>query len=152
MKVFIKFPTTGKIYVFKTNLALKADQSVLVETEQIIEEGIVVENPEVFEDGLGQILRKATHEDKKILNNLKNTARSFLDEAQKKVTRHGLSMQILDAELSFDEKKLTFYFAAPARIDFRSLVSDMVKHFGKLIRLQQVGSRDEAKFYGGFIT
>lgn len=147
--VFIRFPTTGKIYSYKTSLALKPDQPVLVETDQIIEEGIVIKKAEIFEEGTGKILRKITEEDREVLQGLKQTARGFLKDAQKKTSRHGLEMQILDGELSFDEKKLTFYFSAPARIDFRSLVSDMVRSFGKLIRLQQVGARDETRFFGG---
>ena len=147
--VFIRFPTTGKIFSYKTNLTLKDEEVVLVETDQIVEEGMAVKKPEIFEEGTGKILRKATLQDKVILKDLKKTARSFLDEAQKKVIRHGLEMKILDAELSFNQKKLTFYFCAPGRIDFRSLVSDMVRSFDKLIRLQQVGSRDEARYFGG---
>ena len=58
-------------------------------------------------------------------------------------------MELMDAELSFDEKKLTFYFAAEGRVDFRSLVSDLASTFRKLIRLQQIGARDEARFLGG---
>ena len=148
-QIYLRISSTGKIYSLKTSLSLNADQSVLVETDQIIEEGIVIKNPDIFEEGTGTILRKTTQEDSRILKNLKIKARDFLDEARKKVGRHGLGMQILDAELSFDQKKLTFYFSASSRIDFRSLVSDMVRSFGKLIRLQQVGARDEAKFYGG---
>lgn len=149
MMVYVRFPSTGKICSFKTSLALNKDQQVLVETDQIIEEGLVVKNPDVFEEGSGTILRKTTQEDQKILKSLKIKARSFLEEARKKTTRHGLQMQILDGDLSFDEKKLTFYFCAPSRIDFRSLVSDMVRSFNKLIRLQQVGARDEARYFGG---
>ena len=59
-------------------------------------------------------------------------------------------MKILAADFSFDEKKLTFYFCAEGRLDFRSLVYDLAKSFNKIIRLQQVGARDEAKIYGGF--
>lgn len=147
--VFIRFPTTGKIYSYKTGLVLKENQPVLVETDQIIEEGIVIKKAEIFEEGTGKILRQLTEEDQEVLQGLKQTARGFLKEAQKKASRHGLEMQILDADLSYDGKKLTFYFSAPARIDFRSLVSDMVQSFGKLIRLQQVGARDEARFFGG---
>jgi cell fate regulator YaaT (PSP1 superfamily) len=58
-------------------------------------------------------------------------------------------MQLLDADLSFDEKKLTFYFTAPSRVDFRVLVSELAHTFKKIIRLQQIGSRDEARYLGG---
>lgn len=148
-KVYIRFPSTNKTFSYKTGLSLSGDQSVLVQTDQIIEEGIVTKLDENSEEGTGQILRKTTDEDRKVLRQLKKTATSFLDEARKKVQRHGLKMSILDAELSYDQKKLTFYFSSPSRIDFRSLVSDMVRSFNKLIRLQQVGARDEARYFGG---
>lgn len=149
MTIFVRFPTTGKIYSYKTSLNLETEEQVLVETDEIIDEGTVIASPAVFEEGTGTIIRKITEDDKKIQKDLKSKAREFLSEAQKKVTRHGLKMQILDSDLSLDQKKLTFYFTAPSRIDFRSLVSDMVRSFGKLIRLQQVGARDEAKYFGG---
>jgi len=148
-KVFIRFPSSGKNLTFKTGLSLKVDDHVLVEIEQIIEEAYVVTSPEITEETEGQILRRTSDDDREVLAGLKVKARSFLPEAQKKVTRHGLNMRILDADLSFDQKKLTFYFCSPARIDFRSLVSDMVRSYNKIIRLQQVGARDEAKYFGG---
>lgn len=149
--IYIRFPTTGKICLFKTSLALVPDEEVLAVNDQIIETGIVVkkENTPEAEEGNGQILRKITAEDQPQICQLKQTARGFLKEAQKKASRHGLEMSILDADISFDNKKLTFYFSAPGRLDFRSLVSDMVRSFGKIIRLQQVGARDEAKYFGG---
>ncbi|TSC92917.1 MAG: hypothetical protein Athens101428_783, partial [Candidatus Berkelbacteria bacterium Athens1014_28] len=58
-------------------------------------------------------------------------------------------MELLDADLSFDEKKLTFYFSAKERVDFRALVSDLASTFKKIIRLQQVGPREEAQLIGG---
>jgi len=76
-------------------------------------------------------------------------AQEMIPECQKKILRHRLPMELLDAELSFDEKKLTFYFTADGRVDFRALVSDLASSFKKLIRLQQVGARDEARFLGG---
>jgi len=151
-KVYIRFPSTGKIYFYNTGLSLESNNEVLVETDKIIEAGVVIKDPETFvpvEEGTGQILRKLTSEDKLQEVELKKIARSYLEEAGRKVARHGLGINIVDAELSFDQKKLTFYFSADGRVDFRSLVSDMAKSFEKLIRLQQIGSRDEAKYFGG---
>ena len=155
-KIFIRFPSTGKLYsynAFNASGPLKKDEMVLVETDQIIEEGRVVERPKSIlevEEGTGKILRKETAEDKELSAQLKHSARQYIEEANAKAFRHGLKMKILDAEFSFDQKKLTFYFTAAGRIDFRSLVSDMAKTFNKLIRLQQVGGRVEAKYFGGF--
>jgi cell fate regulator YaaT (PSP1 superfamily) len=60
-----------------------------------------------------------------------------------------LEMKIVDADISFDEKKITFYFSSETRVDFRALVSDMVGSFRKIIRLQQVGPREETRMMGG---
>jgi len=152
MKIYLRFPTTGKIYLYQSALDLKTHEVVLIDAEQIVEEAIVIEKPKApaeIEEGTGQILRILTTEDKERRRELKKNARGLINEAQKKADRHGLKMKVLEADLSFDEKKLTFYFSAQARVDFRGLVTDLVKSYNKLIRLQQVGSRDEARFYGG---
>lgn len=149
---YLRFPSTGKIYQYKSELGLSIHDQVLVESEQIIEEGIIIDKPLGFsqiETSDGNIIRILLEEDLKRKNILKAQAKALIAETQKKAHRHGLDMQILDADLSFDEKKLTFYFISAGRIDFRSLVSDLVKSYQKLIRLQQVGPRDEAKYYGG---
>lgn len=157
-KVFIRFLSTGKIYSFEARdekdapLRAKPNQGVLAEIDNIIEEGVVVEKEEVpteIEEGTGRVLRLMTLEDRQLRCRLKHMARGYIEEACKKVMRHGLNMKILDADLSFDQKKLTFFFSAGGRVDFRGLVLDMAKTFEKLIRLQQVGARDEAKYFGG---
>lgn len=151
-KVYIRFPSTGKINIFNTGLDLENNNEILVETDKIVEIAVVIKNPQTLasvEEGTGKILRKLTVEDKVQKSELKRIARSYIEEARKKVARHGLGIDIVDAELSFDQKKLTFYFSAEGRVDFRSLVSDMAKSFEKLIRLQQIGARDEAKYFGG---
>jgi len=149
--VYIRFATTGKIYFYNTELDLDCNNEILVETDKVVEIGIVIKTPQTLspiEEGRGKILRKLGLEDKAQQAKLKQIAGSFIEEARKKTARHGLDIRIVDAELSFDQKKLTFYFSADGRVDFRSLVSDMAKSFEKLIRLQQIGSRDEAKYFG----
>lgn len=157
-KIYIRFITTGKIFSFEglrsdqKVIKLKPGQSVLAESEGIIEEGVVVEKPENSsdsEEAKGVILRLTSPEDRQQFGRLKESARQYIGEAQAKVIRHNLKMKILDVDLSFDQKKLTFYFQAKGRVDFRSLVIDMAKSFDKLIRLQQVGAREEAKHFSG---
>lgn len=151
----IKIPSTGQIGDIKTDLDLKSNQEILAKVDDILEIGAVlclkncggaeiVVGPEI------QIVRALDEQDQITKKDLKEKARAYLVEAQEKAYRHSLDIRILDADLSFDEKKLTFYFSAENRVDFRSLVSDMVGSFGKIIRLQQVGSREEAKLFGGF--
>ena len=150
-KINLRINSTGKIYSYEAQ-DIKPNEAVLVETDQIVEEARVLDKPSSTaeaEEGTGKILRTINAEDRRWCCTLKNQAREYVAEAQKKVIRHGLDMKILDADLSFDQKKLTFYFSAKGRVDFRGLVLDMAKTFYKLIRLQQVSSRDEAKYFGG---
>jgi len=151
----IKLPSTGQIFLAEFEDKLKIGQEVLVEVDSILEPAkIICENcpKESKEEETPQIkiLKILSNEDLEFKKTLHQKAKKYLPEVKAKVFRHGLNMGILDAELSFDEKKLTIYFSAEGRIDFRALVSDMVGSFHKIIRLQQVGARDEAKLFGGF--
>jgi cell fate regulator YaaT (PSP1 superfamily) len=151
-KILIRFPTTGKVYWYKTSLDLRPGDVVLADLADIVEPATVVaQNDQVgeIEETDSSILRIMTDQDRQKSAELKKIARNLIEETQKKVNRHSLNMTILDADLSFDEKKLTFYFSADGRVDFRSLVTDLAKSYNKLIRLQQVGARDEARLYGG---
>jgi cell fate regulator YaaT (PSP1 superfamily) len=58
-------------------------------------------------------------------------------------------MKLVEAEYTFDMSKLTFYFTADGRIDFRELVKDLASTFKTRIELRQIGIRDETKFMGG---
>lgn len=150
----IRIPSTNQIYKIAPDEKLKPNQEVLVEAEQIIEPAVVLDTKvlkkEAEELPLANFRNLISGETRQTLENLKNKALSYLEEACAKVKRHNLEMRILDADLSYDEKKLTFYFCAEGRIDFRSLVADMVGSFRKIIRLQQVGPREETRLMGGY--
>lgn len=94
-------------------------------------------------------VRKLNEKDNQQIAELKDRSKKYLKECNDKVKKYQLPMQLLDADLSFDEKRLTIYFTAPSRVDFRVLVSDLAHSFKKIIRLQQVGARDEARYLGG---
>ena len=68
---------------------------------------------------------------------------------QKKIREHGLEMKLIDAEYTFDNNKVLFYFTADGRIDFRQLVKDLASIFKTRIELRQIGVRDETKILGG---
>ena len=68
---------------------------------------------------------------------------------QKKIREHGLEMKLIDAEYTFDNNKVLFYFTADGRVDFRELVKDLAAVFRTRIELRQIGVRDEAKMLGG---
>lgn len=146
-KIYVRLYSTGKLYLFSEENSLEG--RVLVENEYIIEEGMVEKASSEAEEASGRILRPVTAEDRQILFNQKENAREYLCRACKKVTLYGIRMKILDADFSYDGKKLTFYFSSPARVDFRDLVIDMAKSFEKLIRLQQVSGRNAARYFDG---
>lgn len=153
MQYQIRVLSTGQTYKIETEETLAVSQKVVVEAEQILEPGIVLcekcpkRNNEILSQAT--FVRVQTPEDQSFKNQLKLAANRYLIEAQEKAGRHNLDMKIVNADLSFDEKKLTIYFSAENRIDFRSLVSDMVGSFRKIIRLQQIGPREEASAMGG---
>ena len=158
-KIAIKIKSTRQVLEADGGrLSLEIGDWLLVETSQCKEVAIVVdrcrlkeefrENGKVKESEV-EIIRKLTDKDREQYQDFKKMAEEMIPECQKKILRHRLPMELLDAELSFDEKKLTFYFTAEGQVDFRALVSDLASSFKKLIRLQQVGARDEARFLGG---
>lgn len=148
----IKIQTTGQMAIVPEEY--KIGQELLVEADGITEPAIVlceIDCPKISQEQKPvTVIRVFTDQDKITQKQLKAQAESFLENARSKVFRHGLDMKILDADLSFDQKKLTLYFSAEGRVDFRALVSDMVGDFKKIIRLQQIGAREEAQHFGGF--
>ncbi len=163
-KQLIKLKCDGQIVkVDIGERSLQKNEQILIESEQGVEVGFAV--PECVGKNLEQngmelrskdgkeiaytFIRKISDTDKKQIKKLSQDAKTYLLECQQKVEKFKLPMQLLDADLSFDEKKLTIYFTAPGRVDFRLLVSDLAHTFKKMIRLQQIGSRDEARFLGG---
>jgi len=98
------------------------------------------------------VLRKATDEDiKAALENRKDEPEAF-KVCKEFVKQHGLPMKLLKAEYTLDRKKLTFYFTADGRIDFRMLVKDLARVFKTRIEMRQVGIRDATKDSGWFWT
>jgi cell fate regulator YaaT (PSP1 superfamily) len=153
----VKINSTGQIWEVENSITLNPGQEILVEVEKLIEPAIVLcgkncpkSNAAESEEKNAIFLRVLSDEDRHTKKELKKNAEGFIDEAKNKVFRHGLKMKILDADLSFDQKKLTFYFSADGRIDFRGLVADMAGDFRKIIRLQQISARGETKLFGGF--
>jgi len=150
--MFVKVDSTGEVYFLTDKNDLPAHQEVLVEIEGVVEPGMICMNKVLANSSTikPRFMRVLSEDDKTLKKQLRAKAKTYLETAQKKVTRHNLDMKILDATLSFDEKKLTFYFSAENRIDFRALVADMVGDFKKIIRLQQIGAREQAKRMGGY--
>ena len=151
----VRFRQAGKIYFFDPlDFEVEVGQHVIVETARGIEYGhVVLGCREVDEDKVVQplkpVIRVATPEDdeKAILN--KEKERSAYKICLEKIQKHELEMKLIDAEYTFDNNKVLFYFTADGRIDFRELVKDLAAVFKTRIELRQIGVRDETKILGG---
>ena len=156
-EIFVRASSDNKIYKTNTtSLDLTESDEVLFETDQGQEVGVLVstyakDESSTGDDEVVSITRKLTKKDKEICAQRKSEAMETLPVCREKIKKHALSMDLLNADISYDGKKLTFYFSAPGRIDFRSLVPDLASTFKKLIRLQQVSSRDKARCMNGVV-
>lgn len=151
----VRFKTVGKVYYFDpdTNNLKKGDK-VIVETARGIECGeVAMENRQIGDEELVQPLKKliraATPEDLKRVEENHKKEKSAFQICLKKIAAHKLEMKLVDVEYTFDNSKILFYFTADGRVDFRELVKDLASVFRTRIELRQIGVRDEAKMLGG---
>ena len=156
MKVIgVRFRTAGKIYYFDPmEFTIKKDDHVIVETARGIEFGTVVMPPKEIEETkvvqpLKQVLRLATEKDKEQEEANRKKEKEAFQICLEKIRKHNLEMKLIDAEYTFDNNKVLFYFTADGRIDFRELVKDLAAVFKTRIELRQIGVRDETKIVGG---
>ena len=151
----VRFRTAGKIYFFDPlKFDVKRGDHVIVETARGIEYGTVVGDPKEVEDDkviqpLKPVLRVATARDTEQENANKQKEREAFKICLGKIKKHKLDMKLIDAEYTFDNNKVLFYFTADGRIDFRELVKDLASVFKTRIELRQIGVRDETKIMGG---
>ena len=95
------------------------------------------------------VLRRATQEEIRTANELRKSEEDVRRKVIDKVKEHDLTMKVSDAEWQWDRNKLTVYFTAEKRVDFRGLVRDLAGLFRTRIDLRQIGVRDEAARLGG---
>ena len=127
---------------------------MIVETARGVEYGKVVMEPKEEADDkivqpLKPITRRATAEDEAKVKRNEDKVPAAMRIAAEKIEARGLKMKLIDAEFTFDNSKIIFYFTAAGRIDFRELVRDLATAFHIRIELRQVGIRDEARILGG---
>ncbi len=153
--ISVRFRTGGKIYFFDPlEFEIKKGQHVIVETARGMEYGLVVSDiREVEEERVVQplkpVIRVATPaDDKQNAENLEKKKEAY-EICLEKIRKHELDMKLVDAEYTFDNNKVLFYFTADGRIDFRELVKDLAAVFKTRIELRQIGVRDEIKIMGG---
>jgi len=154
MNVSVKIYPWEPVKIFELgNFDLKMGDLVIVETEQGIESGEVVEL-DIKSDGdkekQGSILRRANTSDLQLIKRYKARKSEALEACRVEIKKNNLPMKLMDTHFSFDGSKIIFPFTSERRVDFREVVRNLSKRFQKSIRLQQVGSRDEARAEGGF--
>ncbi len=154
--VGIRFKRAGKVYYFDAgDIELKVNDYVVVKTARGLELGRVTIAPKQVlagevAKGLKPVVRKAEAEDIERAQELEAREAEALSECAKLVAKLKLPMKMLGAEYSLDGSRLTFFFSAEERVDFRELVRQLNSRFKKKVELRQLGPRDEAKLVGGF--
>ena len=151
----VRFRRAGKVYFFSPGkLEIRHGDNVIVETARGVEFGSVVTGPrEVEEERISQplksVIRIANRDDYRREEKPREKEKEAFSICQEKIRKHGLEMKLIDAEYTFDNNKVLFYFTADGRIDFRELVKDLASVFRTRIELRQIGVRDETKIRGG---
>jgi len=157
MKKFvgIRFKPVGKIYDFDSGaFVLNPGNHVIVETQQGLGFGVVVNPPAPYEAGsrgkpLKKVFRLASEKDFEQLKKNSEIEKKAHTYCLKCIKELGLKMNLFSVENTFDASKLTFYFTADGRVDFRQLVKMLVKELTARIEMRQVGIRNHAKMCGG---
>ena len=153
--VGVRFRNVGKVYYFDPrDFEIHMNDHVIVETARGIEYGSIVFPPrEVSDDKvvypLKEVLRVATPDDDERERTNWIHEKEAYRICKEKILEHNLDMKLIQAEYTFDNNKVLFYFTADGRIDFRLLVKDLASIFKTRIELRQIGVRDETKILGG---
>ena len=153
--VDIQFRAGQKVYYFDpAGHACKAGDHVIIDTARGPEYGICTAgNHKIpMKDVVAPlrcVLRHATAEDERTVARNRAEEKRAFDICMQKITEHGLDMQLVSAEYSFDGSKILFFFTADERVDFRELVKNLASVFHTRIELRQIGVRDKAKMVGG---
>ena len=151
----VRFRRAGKVYFFSPGkLEIRRGENVIVETARGVEFGHVVAGPRKVEEEkitqpLKSVIRIANKDDYRREEKNREREKEAFAICQEKIRKHGLEMKLIDAEYTFDNNKVLFYFTADGRIDFRELVKDLAGVFRTRIELRQIGVRDETKIRGG---
>ncbi|MBI4284229.1 MAG: stage 0 sporulation family protein [Chloroflexi bacterium] len=151
----VRFKRAGKVYYFDpAGIDLKANDYVVVKTARGLELGEVVIAPkQVLANDVDQplkpVVRKAEAEDIERAQKFEVKEREALAECGKLIEKLNLPMKLITAEYNFDGSRLTIYFSAAQRVDFRELVRELARRLQVHVEMQQTGPRDEAKLIGG---
>ncbi|NJL06032.1 MAG: hypothetical protein HC911_14235 [Chloroflexaceae bacterium] len=154
--VAIRFKDSGKNHWYdpRSLTNLQAGEVVIVDTVRGPELAKVAHPPQeippdTLESEVRPIIRRASKQDFERMARLFARHDDVLKRCGELVKSHNLPMHLVKAEYSFDGSRLTFYFTADNRVDFRLLVRDLARAFRSRIELRQIGARDEARLLGG---
>jgi cell fate regulator YaaT (PSP1 superfamily) len=154
--VGVRFRPAGRVYYYDpAGFDLRTGQWVIVEGAKGLECARVVIAPrqiayaELGGERLKPVQRLATEDDLRLLLRYKSQEKEALRRCATRIEEHDLPMKLVESEYTFDGSRLTFYFTAEQRVDFRALVRDLAASFHTRIELRQVGARDHAKVLGG---
>lgn len=152
--VGVRFKNNGKTYYFDPGtLSLQVGDSVIVETARGQEWGRVsiantqVDDKEVSSP-LKPVVRRATKEDDERAEENERLGKEAVKITAQKVEKHKLNMKLVDAEYAFDRSKVTIFFTADGRVDFRELVRDIAGALHTRIELRQIYERDDIRLRG----
>lgn len=151
----VAFKNGGKVYYFAPGKEkYEKGTGVIVDTARGLEYAtVVIPCSSVAEERIVQplkpIVRIATAKDRETVKRNEDRKDEALKITQEKIENHKLDMKLIDCEFAFDGSKVTFYYSAPTRVDFRELVKDLSSVFKMRIELRQIGIRDEIKMIGG---
>ena len=154
--VGIRFKKAGRVYYFDpAGIDLEVNDYVVVETTRGPELGRVVISPKQvlaseIAGPLKPVVRKAEPEDVSRVQELDSKVEEALAECGRLIAELNLPMKLLSAEYNLDGSRLTFFFSAVERVDFRRLVRELANRFKVRVELRQIRPRDEAKLIGGF--
>ncbi|MFQ5895272.1 MAG: stage 0 sporulation family protein [Nitrospinota bacterium] len=135
-------------------LSLRVGDRVIVEGKEGVEFGIVSTNPlyldsSLFRRPLGRVLRLATEHDLRQVASNETQEVEAREVFKEKLAELGLPMRLLDVDIPYGGRKITFFFSAEGRVDFRELVRVLARHFRMRVELRQLGARDQAQRLGG---
>ncbi len=150
-KVLVSVYSWENPRLYKSSFKLKKGDLVIVPVEKNNEVGVVLKTDiESGDNPTEKIIRMTTTHDKDIYHEHKEEIKNLVRECRTEVKKEGLSMKVIDGRISLDGKQIVFVFTADGRVDFRQLIKELAIKIKKTIRMQQIGSRDEARKLGGY--
>lgn len=150
-KVLVRVYSWENPRLYAGEFEMEKGKQVIVACDNSNELGVVEEsNVETKEEPVEKILRLATLRDKEVFEKYEKEKSGLMDTCKEEAKKLDLPMKMVDARVSLDGKHVIFVFTADGRVDFRELVKNLSRDLKRLIRMQQIGSRDEARKLGGW--